>query len=103
MTVPIFSQMLTSNLADRFRAQTTYATTCSRSPGTRAQTSMAIFYVFPNNGYDFNIEVGVFGYVDRYNVGNLHPDGRQHFSTDESLAIEQLIRSYFLSNPSGTS
>jgi hypothetical protein len=36
-------------------------------------------------------------------VGNLHPDARQHFSTDESLTIEQLTQSYFLSNPSGTS
>jgi hypothetical protein len=35
------------------------------------------------------------------NVGNLHPDAREHFSTDESLAIEQLIGSYFISNPSG--
>jgi hypothetical protein len=48
---------------------------------------------------DFNIEIGVFGYVDPYNVGNPHPKARHHFSAEESAAIEGLIRSYFLSNP----
>jgi hypothetical protein len=51
------------------------------------------FYVFPNGCGNFNIEIGVFGYSDPYNVGNLHRDAREHFSTDDSFAIEHLIRS----------
>jgi hypothetical protein len=58
------------------------------------------FYVFPNNGNDFNIEIGVFGYVSPNNIGNLHPQARQHFSPEEADSIEHLIRSYFLSSPS---
>jgi hypothetical protein len=57
------------------------------------------FYVFPNDGTEFNIEIGVFGYVDPNNIGNLHPAARQQFSAEESSTACQLIRSYFLSNP----
>jgi len=51
-------------------------------PGTQAQTSMAIFFTYFQTMWAIsNIEVGVFGYVDPYNAGNLHPDVRQHFPT----------------------
>jgi len=57
------------------------------------------FHVFQNNGYDFNIEIGVFGYVSPNNIGNPRQGARQHFSPEESDSIEQLVRSVFLSNP----
>jgi hypothetical protein len=59
-----------------------------------------IFYFFPDEkGSDFNIEIGLFGYVDPYNVGDLHPQARKHFTDEEWLTIEELIRTYFLSKP----
>src|ERR1700730_5529600 len=60
----------------------------------------AYSYVFPDEKvFDFNIEIGLFGYVDPDNLGNLHPQARKHFGAEECLTIEQLIRSYFLSEP----
>jgi hypothetical protein len=57
------------------------------------------FYIFPNDEPFFNIEIGVFGYLDPYAVGDLDPTYRLHFTAEESEAVEQLIRSFFLSNP----
>lgn len=60
----------------------------------------AYFYVFPDEeGYDFNIEIGLFGYVDPNNVGNLHPQARKHFKDEEWLTIGELIQGFFLSKP----
>jgi hypothetical protein len=55
-------------------------------------------YAFAENENDFDIEIGLFGYVDPYATGDLHPAYRQHFTAEESSAAERLIRSYFLSN-----
>ena len=46
----------------------------------------------------FNILIGPFGYVDRYHAGDMSPSVRRHFSREESLAAEQLIRSFFLTS-----
>jgi hypothetical protein len=43
----------------------------------------------------FNVEIAAFGYLDRRNAGDLNPARRQHFSVEECLAAEQLIRSFF--------
>jgi hypothetical protein len=51
------------------------------------------FEVF--NGNDFNIEIGMFGFTYRGEVGNLHPSVRLHFSAEDSFSAEQLIRSFF--------
>lgn len=56
-------------------------------------------YVFPDQGDDFNVEIGVFGYLDMYAVGDLDPRYRQRLSPGEASTVEQLIRSYFLSDP----
>ena len=43
----------------------------------------------------FNVEIGPFGYVDQYDAGDLNPSRRQHFSAEDCLAAERLIRSFF--------
>jgi hypothetical protein len=55
------------------------------------------FEVF--NGNDFNLEIGMFGFCHRNGVGNPHPSARLHFSAEDTLAAEKLIRSFF-STPS---
>ena len=57
-------------------------------------------YSFLENGNDFNIEIDLFGYVDYRYLGSPDPSKRQQFSAEEAAAAEQLIRSFFLSNPS---
>jgi hypothetical protein len=57
------------------------------------------FYVGPEDGNDFDIEVGLFGYTNPHDAGALNPSFREHFSAEDASAAEQLIRSYFLSNP----
>jgi hypothetical protein len=56
-------------------------------------------YIFLENGYDFNIEIDAFGYIDPQRVGSTDPAAREQFSAEECSAAEQLIRSYFLSEP----
>jgi hypothetical protein len=56
-------------------------------------------YSFLENEYDFNIDIGVFGFVDPQRVGSSDPAAREQFSAEECLAAEHLIRSYFLSEP----
>ncbi len=56
-------------------------------------------YSFLKNGNDFNIEIDLFGYVEGRFIGSLESSRRQQFSTDEAGTAEQLIRSYFLSEP----
>ena len=58
------------------------------------------FYVGPEGGNDFNIEIGMFAYTDPHEAGTPDPRFRQHFSAEDAYAAEQLIRSYFLSDPS---
>src|SRR5580704_2822532 len=57
-------------------------------------------YSFLDNGYDFNIEIGAFGYPDYRHLGSPDPSKRQQFSAEEAATAEQLIRSFFLSSPS---
>src|SRR5436305_15176452 len=54
------------------------------------------FYVGPEGGNDFNIEIGMFGYTDPHEAGTPDPRFRQHSSAEDAYAAEQLIRSYFL-------
>ena len=53
------------------------------------------FYVFPDERafeYDFNIEIGVFGYRHRVISGTLIRLIREHFFPEEATAAEQAIR-----------
>jgi hypothetical protein len=55
------------------------------------------FFVFPpDDDPEFNIEIGLFGYPGRLDAGNPDPTLRERFTADESRAVEQLIRSFFL-------
>jgi hypothetical protein len=56
-------------------------------------------YSFLENGNDFNIEIDLFGYAESRYLGSRDPSRRQRFSADEAATAEQLIRSYFLSEP----
>src|SRR5579862_3123665 len=49
----------------------------------------------PGSGDDFNIGIDLFGYVDRYNIANLHPDARKRFTAEECAAAETIIRAFF--------
>jgi hypothetical protein len=51
------------------------------------------FEVFSGN--DFNIEIGMFGFASRNGVGNPHASARLHFSPEDILVAEQMIRSFF--------
>jgi hypothetical protein len=55
-------------------------------------------FAFLKDGNHFNVEIGLFGYVDPRYAGDLNPNSRQHFFPEECSAAEQLIRSFF-SNP----
>jgi hypothetical protein len=55
-------------------------------------------FFFGEDGNDFNVEMGPFGYTDPHDAGVLDPSFREDFSAEESSAAEQSIRSYF-SNP----
>jgi hypothetical protein len=60
-------------------------------------------YVFQDNGNDFNLEIGLFGYyevgwsghVGVHYFGDLDPNTRLHFSRAECAAAERLIRQFF--------
>jgi hypothetical protein len=56
-------------------------------------------YSFLENGNDFNIEINLFGYLESRHLGSRDPSKRQQFSAEEAAIAEQLIRSYFLSEP----
>jgi hypothetical protein len=53
------------------------------------------FEIFEENGNDFNIEIGMFGYVNDESVGTTHPYFRAAFPAEDCLAVERLIRSFF--------
>jgi hypothetical protein len=54
--------------------------------------------VFEENENDFNIEVGMFGFLSRNNVGNPHLGAREQFSFEECETVKQLLRSFFLNS-----
>jgi hypothetical protein len=59
--------------------------------------------ILQENGYDFNLEIGLFGYyavdwsglIGVYYFGDLDPAARLHFSRAECLSVQKLIRSFF--------
>ena len=51
------------------------------------------------NGNDFNIDIGTFGYVDPQRVASSDPTAREQFSGEECSAAEKLILTRFLSEP----
>jgi hypothetical protein len=58
------------------------------------------FYNYPDpKVWNFDVEIGPFGYLDPRAMGDIDPAYREHFSPDEASAPEQLIRTYSLSNP----
>jgi hypothetical protein len=48
-----------------------------------------------DNQNDFEIEIVRYGYLDRFNVDNLHPDARRKLSDKEQKIVRQLISSLF--------
>jgi hypothetical protein len=49
----------------------------------------------PGSETEFNIEIDSFGYVDRFNIGNHHPDARKRFTAEECTAVQKVIRLFF--------
>jgi hypothetical protein len=43
------------------------------------------FFVSEEDGNDFNVEIGPFGYTDPYDAGVLDPSFREHFSAEDPL------------------
>jgi len=52
----------------------------------------------PDGSSDFNIGIRLFGYLDRFNIGNPHRHARQQFTVEECAAAEKVIHLFF-SNP----
>jgi hypothetical protein len=44
---------------------------------------------------EFNTGIDLFGYIDRFNLGNLHPGARKRFTAEECAAVEKVIRPFF--------
>jgi hypothetical protein len=53
---------------------------------------------FEENGNDFNIEIGLFGYSNNTSVGTTHPAFRAAFSAEDCFTVERLIRTFFSSS-----
>jgi|HubBroStandDraft_2_1064218.scaffolds.fasta_scaffold737176_1 hypothetical protein len=43
------------------------------------------------NGHDFDVEIGSFGWADRYNVGNSNPMTRRKLSVEQATDVKALI------------
>ena len=56
-------------------------------------------YQFLDNKYDFNVEIALFGYPDYRCLGSPDSTKRHSFSAEEASSAQNLIRSYFLSDP----
>jgi hypothetical protein len=54
--------------------------------------------LFMENGNDFNIEIGLFGYLESRYLGSADPTRRLQFSGEEAATLEGSIRSAFLAN-----
>jgi hypothetical protein len=54
--------------------------------------------LYMENGNDFNIEIGPFGYLEYCYLGSSDPTRRLRFSAEEAATLEKLIRSAFLAN-----
>ncbi|HEY6255898.1 MAG TPA: hypothetical protein VIY51_08915 [Xanthobacteraceae bacterium] len=52
-------------------------------------------FLFDQNGSDFNIEIGPFGYSDERYLGLPHPSVRRSFAAEDCSAIERLIQTFF--------
>jgi hypothetical protein len=46
------------------------------------------FYIFDSTGFNFNIEVRLFGYFKTNAMGDLDPTLREHLSPEEASAAE---------------